>query len=76
MHAPIKAGFLAFAAVLFLQLPAQAQQQGRRLAACRADVEKFCASVPRGQGKVRACLEENKDKVSSDCRSALENVGH
>jgi hypothetical protein len=50
---------------------AQAQGKGR-LAACKEDIQKFCASEPKGQGKVRACLASNKDKVSPDCKTALD----
>jgi hypothetical protein len=49
----------------------QAQSKGR-LAACKDDIQKFCASEPKGQGKVRACLQSNKDKVSPDCKAALD----
>jgi hypothetical protein len=59
-----------FAAGSF-SVAAQAQGKGR-LAACKDDIQKFCASEPKGQGKVRACLEGNKDKVSPDCKTALD----
>ena len=49
----------------------QAQDKGR-LAACKDDVQKFCASEPKGQGKIKACLQNNSDKVSPDCKTALE----
>jgi hypothetical protein len=49
-------------------------QKGHRLAACKADIETFCASVPRGKGRVRACLTENKDKLAPECKTALEGA--
>jgi len=49
-----------------------AQEKGHRLAACKADIDKFCASEPRGHGKSRACLEANKDKLAPECKTALE----
>ena len=36
--------------------------------ACRADMEKLCASVER-EGR-RACLETTKDKLSDGCKAA------
>lgn len=39
-------------------------------AACGEDIEKFCSSVSLGQGRVLACLEENKDKISAECDEA------
>jgi hypothetical protein len=50
---------------------AQAQGKGR-LAACKEAIQKLCASEPKGQGKVKACLKSNKDKVSADCKTALD----
>jgi hypothetical protein len=54
--------------------PAFAQEKGHRLAACKADIDKLCASEPRGHGKIRACLEANKDKLAPECKTALEAV--
>ncbi len=58
----------------FLGSPAFAQEKGHRLAACKPDIDKFCASEPRGKGKVRACLEANKDKLAPECKTALEGA--
>jgi Cysteine rich repeat len=61
----------ALLASAFLCSHAIAQDKGHRLAACKADIDKFCASEPRGQGKIRACLESNKDKLAPECKTAL-----
>ena len=74
MKTVIKLVATAFAISAVFGLPAFSQEKSHRLAACKADVEKFCASEPRGQGKVRTCLEANKDKVSLECKTALENA--
>jgi hypothetical protein len=66
-----KALLIAIFAAASLSAAAQAQGKGR-LAACKEDIQKFCASEPKGQGKVRACLQSNKDKVSADCKTALD----
>ena len=39
--------------------------------ACHADVEKFCQGIRPGQGRIRACLRSNKDRVSDGCKSAV-----
>jgi hypothetical protein len=62
---------IAVLAAASLSLAAQAQGKGR-LAACKDDIQKFCASEPKGQGKIKACLQSNKDKVSADCKTALD----
>jgi hypothetical protein len=67
----MRAFILALFAAASISAAAQAQGKGR-LAACKDDIQKFCASEPKGQGKVKACLESNKDKVSPDCKTALD----
>jgi hypothetical protein len=41
--------------------------------ACRADAQRLCAGVDRGGGRIFACLAEQKDKLSDDCRKMLES---
>jgi hypothetical protein len=50
-------------------------QQGPVAAAFTEDIQKFCADKRHVQGQVRACLEANKDKVSDDCKTALDTTG-
>ena len=40
-------------------------------AACRADVEKLCAGVQHGDGRIVACLQQNQAQVSPACKDAL-----
>jgi hypothetical protein len=42
---------------------------------CANELTKYCAGVPHGAGKARACLDANRDKVSDNCRWALDNTG-
>ncbi|HEY0266175.1 MAG TPA: hypothetical protein VGC16_05440 [Rhizomicrobium sp.] len=42
---------------------------GGRMAACRDDMQKFCADKT-GPDR-RACMMANKDKLSDGCKSAL-----
>src|SRR5690349_9885613 len=39
--------------------------------ACAADVQKFCAGVQPGGGRVLACLKQHKDQVSDGCKQAV-----
>lgn len=42
--------------------------------ACRADIEQFCAADQKGRER-RQCLQEHRDKLSDDCRKALDARG-
>lgn len=43
--------------------------------ACWDDVEKYCAEVELGEGRVGTCLLEHKDEVTEPCRQAIDDVG-
>lgn len=55
-------------------MTAEAQQRPRMdgLMACRADMEALCGSDRADRPKVRQCIIENRDKVSEDCKRALD----
>jgi len=40
------------------------------VSACREDMEKLCSKVAVGEGRIRACLEKNKETVSAKCNEA------
>jgi hypothetical protein len=42
---------------------------------CDDGVEKYCANVEVGEGRVLACLDRNDAKVSGRCKQALKDVG-
>lgn len=42
--------------------------------ACASDVRALCSGVKRGGGRVAACMRENTDKLSQNCRQALSTV--
>ncbi len=42
---------------------------------CDADLEKFCAEVAVGEGRVLKCLDDNAEKISTRCTQALKDVG-
>lgn len=41
---------------------------------CEDDLDKFCASVPAGEGRLAACLDKNKEKISARCKQAMKDV--
>jgi len=75
MQAALKIAATALFISASLGAPAFAQEKGHRLAACKADIDKLCASEPRGHGRIRACLDANKDKLAPECKTALEAAG-
>lgn len=42
---------------------------------CFGDLEKFCAEVELGEGRVGSCLLEHKAEVTDACRQAIDDVG-
>jgi Cysteine rich repeat len=50
--------------------PDQSDGRGRVRTACAADIQKFCASIERAKGAMRACLDQNQSSLSSECNSA------
>jgi len=51
--------------------PAQQKAMQEVRAACQTDVQKLCASVQPGGGRIIACLKEHKDEVSEGCKQAI-----
>ncbi len=47
-----------------------ADSRGKVRTACSEDVKKFCASIERGKGQMRSCLETHKNELSDVCKSA------
>ncbi|BBO74826.1 hypothetical protein DSCW_22430 [Desulfosarcina widdelii] len=42
---------------------------------CEDDLEKYCADVPVGEGRLLDCIAKNKKKVSKRCLDALIETG-
>jgi hypothetical protein len=42
--------------------------------ACRADVERLCAGIRQGGGRIAACLKANQAQVSPECKAELASV--
>lgn len=39
--------------------------------ACKPDVDKLCAGVQPGGGRIKACLKQNNAQVSAACKAAI-----
>jgi hypothetical protein len=60
-----------FAGAPQLSLAQTTSQLADARTACTSDVQKLCAGVPAGGGRVLACLKQHKDEVSASCKQAI-----
>ena len=44
---------------------------GKRWQACATEVQKFCATVEKGKGLVRSCLESHTSELSDGCKTSM-----
>ena len=42
---------------------------------CDGDIDKFCANVAIGEGRILKCLDDNANKISKRCTQALKDIG-
>lgn len=42
---------------------------------CEDDLEKYCANVPMGEGRLLDCIAKNEKKISKRCQDALKETG-
>ena len=65
MSAAAMAAFIAIVAT-----PADA----RSPAQCQAEIKEYCGDVPKGAGRVNACLYEHLEKLSPACSDGLKQM--
>lgn len=41
---------------------------------CKADIETHCSDVAAGEGRILACLGENSEAVSDNCKQAITDI--
>jgi len=73
----LKSAALAFVVVIagISQASAASGPTMQEKMACRADAEAFCSQFVGKAPQMRACLEQNKAKLSSPCRAVVEAHG-
>jgi hypothetical protein len=73
----LKSAALALAVLIagIAQASAQSGPTMQEKMACRADAEAFCSQFVGKAPLMRACLEQNKAKLSSPCRAVVEAHG-
>ena len=42
---------------------------------CDADLEKYCASIKPGEGRLLECIDKHDKQVSDRCKKAIKDVG-
>lgn len=50
-------------------------QTGPVATQCAQDIQTYCSGKGHGSRQTRTCLEANRDKVSAECRQALDTTG-
>jgi len=73
----LKSAALAFALVIagIAQASAADGPTMQEKMACKADAESFCSQFIGKAPQMRACLEQNKAKLSTPCRQVVEAHG-
>ena len=51
--------------------PAQPKQPAPAGGACKADVQRLCAGVQPGEGRIRACVRQHQQDLSAGCKAAI-----
>ena len=68
-------GIALAACFIFAVVTPAFSQRGPVATQCAKDIETYCAGKGHGAGQTRACLQANRDKVSVECRQALDTTG-
>jgi Cysteine rich repeat len=64
-------GFVLGAAVVLATAPSQAQDAKTIARACASDIERLCAGVPPGEGRIKACMKAHITELSAPCFDTL-----
>ncbi|HAH09777.1 MAG TPA: hypothetical protein DCL48_06720, partial [Alphaproteobacteria bacterium] len=44
-------------------------ENAQELQACREDVARYCRGIMPGAGRIRACMQSNRDRLSAGCKA-------
>lgn len=65
---------LAFALIFIFSIEALAQTEKTLIDPCRADLQRYCQDVEPGGGNFIKCLDDHKDKLTSECRKRSQTL--
>jgi hypothetical protein len=63
--------FALGAAMALAAMPSRAQEARTIARACAGDIDRLCAGVPPGEGRIKACMKAHISEVSAPCFDAL-----
>ena len=64
-------GLMLSGALLLAAAPSQAQDARTIARACAGDIERLCAGVPPGEGRIKACIKAHITELSAPCFDTL-----
>jgi len=63
---------LSLAAAIGLTAAMASAQEGMKIArACGDDIDRLCAGVPPGEGRIKACMKAHMTELSAPCMDTL-----
>ena len=62
---------LMLSGALLATAPSQAQDARTIARACAGDIERLCAGVPPGEGRIKACIKAHITELSAPCFDTL-----
>ena len=68
-------GVVLAACFIFSVVSPAFSQAGPVATQCAKDIETYCAGKGHSSGQTRTCLQANRNKVSAECRQALDTTG-
>ncbi|MFO1060053.1 MAG: cysteine rich repeat-containing protein [Dongiaceae bacterium] len=66
-----KLGWLVGGSLLLLASGATAQEMMTLARACGNDIDRLCAGVPPGEGRIKACIKAHMAELSAPCFDAI-----
>ncbi len=64
-------GIVLGGALMVAASPGQAQDARTIARACAGDIERLCAGVPPGEGRIKACIKAHITELSAPCFDTL-----
>ena len=74
LRTPVLLLALAFALPVLAAEPGMVAELEALRTYCKPDIERLCANVEPGGGRIKECLKKHKEQVSVGCAQALEKL--